>query len=126
MTEQDKNKMLLTWLKLFCTHEQLSDRIKRAGYSKIAVCGYREYGRIFVHQLMEEGMQPVCIIEKNYQSLREIEETHIPIVGFLDTEIINEAEVIIVTPDIAFSEVCEDLEMADIRKEVRSLEYFIL
>lgn len=126
MTEQDRNKMLLAWLKRLCTHEKLSDQIKSAGYSKIAVCGYREYGRILVHQLMEEGMQPVCIIEKNYQSLREIEETHIPIVGFLDAEIINKAEVIIVTPDIAFPEVCEDLEMADIRKEVRSLEYFIL
>lgn len=126
MTDSDKNKILLVWLKRLCAHEKLSERIKSAGYSKIAVCGYREYGRPLVRQLTEEGMRPVCIIEKNYQSLREIEETHIPIVGFLDTGIIDEAEVVIVTPDIAFPEVCEDLEMADIRKEVRSLEYFIL
>lgn len=126
MTEQDKNKMLLAWLKMTYMHEKISERIEHAGYSKIGICGYREYGRIFAHQLMEEGMNPICIIEKNYQSLQEIENIDIPIVGFLDMRTINKAEVIIVTPDIAFTEVREDLEMAGIRKEVRSLEYFVL
>ncbi len=118
--------MLLSWMKMLSMRERLSDRIKKAGYAKVAVCGYREYGRLLVRQLVEEGLPPVCIIEKNYQSLQEIEHMKIPIVGFLDLETVSAAEVVIATPDIAMAEICEDMEMAGIRKPVRSLEYFVL
>lgn len=127
MTDKEKIRMLLKWNDQLQHSIKISESIKGHGYTKIAVCGYREYGRLLVSQLLAEGMEPVCIIEKNYQSLSQIEENlPIPIVGFLDTELIAKADCILVTPDINMPEVREDVEMAQIKIPLRSLEYFIL
>lgn len=127
MTDKEKIRMLLRWNGQLQNNVRISETIKGHGYTKIAVCGYREYGRLLVNELQVEGMKPVCIIEKNYQSLRCIEETRpVPIVGFMDTKLIAEADCILVTPDIDMAEVREDVELAQIGLPLRSMEYFIL
>jgi len=83
-------------------------------YKKIAVCGFRDYGRALYKILKEEQIEIPYIIERNYESLRITEQIEIPIVGFNAGEIYALAEVLIITPDLDNELIEECLDMAEI------------
>ena len=87
--------------------------MRRKGFVKVAICGYRECGHLLVTQLIEEGMNISCIVDRNYQALRELEDKQIPIVGFEECMRYN-PDVMIVTPDMDYGQVCEYIELAEI------------
>lgn len=127
MIDLEKNMLLMQWLRLHLKQESLSGRIYEKGYKNIAICGFREYGRLLVEELKTEGMEIICIIEKNYQSLQVIDENiDIPIVGFSEKLDSNGTDVIIVTPDLDIAQVRENLEMAGVRVPLIGLDQILL
>ncbi len=81
---------------------------------KVAVCGYRECGKAVVSRLEESGFIVPYIVERNYESLRKVESIRIPIVGFQEEELYNQAQVLLLTPDMDRDIVRECLELAGI------------
>lgn len=79
----------------------------------VAICGYRKYGRALYAQLRQQGVQVPYIIERNYQALSAVEQLPVPIVGF-DANIYDQADVIILTPDLDEAIVRECMELAGI------------
>lgn len=84
-------------------------------YKRIAICGYRKYGRELYKILKELQIEVPYIIERNYESLRITENIDIPIVGFNEKEIYAQAEVIIITPDLDNGLIEECMELAGIQ-----------
>lgn len=84
-------------------------------YKRIAICGYRKYGRELYMMLKELQIEVPYIIERNYEALRITENMDIPIVGFDEREIYSQAEVLIITPDLDNKVVEECLELAGIQ-----------
>ena len=127
MNDAEKNILLLQWLKLCLNKGSLAEKIYARGFTKVAICGLREYGRLFVKELKKENVEIVCIIEKNYQALQGIDHVlEIPIVGFsLDLNHCG-AEIIIVTPDLDMIQVRENLELAGVEIPAVGVEWFLL
>lgn len=84
-------------------------------YKRIAICGYREYGRELYQKLKELQIEVPYIIERNYESLRITEDIAVPIVGFNESEIYSQAEVIIITSDLDNQLIEECMELAEIQ-----------
>ena len=84
-------------------------------FKKIAICGYRKHGRELYQMLKELQIEVPYIIERNYESLRITEPIDIPIVGFDESEIYSQAEVIVITSDLDNKLIEECLELAGIQ-----------
>lgn len=89
----------------------------------VAICGYRKYGRALYAQLQQQGIQVAYIIERNYQALAAVEQLPVPIVGF-DADLYDQADVIILTPDLDEAVVRECMELAGIRIPLISYDEF--
>jgi hypothetical protein len=126
MTDSEKNVLLLQWLRCHIANKPFSELIYAKKCKKIAVCGFREYGKLLVRELMKEDVDIACIIEKNYQSLGVIENKQIPIIGFRNDELLKSVDAIIVTPDLDIELVRENIEMAEIDVPMFAMEYFLL
>lgn len=84
-------------------------------YKRIAICGYRKYGRELYMMLKELQIEVPYIIERNYEALRITENMDIPIVGFKEEGIYAQAEAVIITPDLDNCLIEECLELAGIQ-----------
>ncbi len=123
MSDSEKNLLLLQWLRLCIRKESLAEKLYSTGCRKVAICGFREYGRLLYEELRKEGVEITCMIEKNYQSLQTIDGSlGIPIVGFSNELNCNGTEVILVTPDLDIGQVRECLELAEIKVPMMSME----
>lgn len=126
MTDSEKNVLLLQWIRCHIDNKTFSELLYAKNCKKVAVCGFREYGKLLVKELIKEDVDVVCIIEKNYQSLKVIENIRIPIIGFRNDELLKTLDAIIVTPDLDIEQVRENLEMAEVDVPMFGMEYFLL
>lgn len=120
MTEFEKKDLLLKIendrsLMLFLNNE---------GYKKVAICGYREFGRVLYDRLKDCDFEISFIIERNYESLRMTEDIDVPIVGFKDIQ--YQADVVIITPDLDYELVKECINLAGIEISVILLTDIIM
>ena len=95
-------------------HEQFE--INSCHYTSVALCGYREKGRILYEKLCSEGVSIPYIIERNYQSLSYWEsDLESKIVGFQESkEFYNQADAVLLTGDLPDAVIREALELAGI------------
>lgn len=61
--------ILIRWVELYQEKEVLSKWIKEKGYKKIAVYGMRELGILLYRELLQEGLDVCCAIDKNADNL---------------------------------------------------------
>jgi len=105
----------------------MEDRIKKwmadNHYHSVGICGYRRYGRELYQMLKETGISVKYVIERNYEALSVLEKLDIPIVGF-DADLYDQADVIILTPDLDEAVVRECMELAGIRIPLISYDEF--
>ena len=84
-------------------------------HKRIAICGYRQYGRELYKRLKELQIEVPYIIERNYESLRITENIAVPIVGFKEGALYSKAEVIVITPDLDYQLIEECMDLAGIK-----------
>ena len=83
-------------------------------YRKIAICGYREFGRILYNKLITAGFGVPFIVERNYEALKNVESAAVPIIGFQDKTLYAQADILLLTPDLDYGIIKECMELAGI------------
>ena len=122
ITEQEKNKALLQWLKLHQNNKTLADLLKERGIRSIGICGYRDYGRLVCQERLESGFEIGFILERNYEAMSVIyEEQGVPVIGFEGCGDYEQIETVLLTPDLDDAVIRQGLELAGVKMAVLPL-----
>ena len=126
MSDKENATLLLKWLEQKMAKQTFKEKLSLLGFSKIAVAGFRAYGRLLVKDFQNEGVSLCCIIEKNHESLRKIESVGVPIIGFDSDFAWNNVDVIVVTPDLDFVNTRENLEIIGVNVPLIGLDELLV
>lgn len=93
-------------------------------YNAVALCGYRNKGRVLLKDMRKKEVNIVYIIERNYEALRELEKkVKIPIVGFgEEQQYYKKADIILLSGDLPELIVQDCLQMAGIDVPILKIE----
>ena len=100
--------------------------LQEKNYKKIAICGYREFGRILYNKLIASGFEVPFIVERNYEALKNVENVAVPIIGFQDKARYAQADILLLTPDLDDKVIKECLELAGIEIPVVVLKDILM
>ena len=91
---------------------------------RVGICGFRVCGRQLYQEMLQMGIEVPFIIERNYQSLSVLETAVPPIVGFDEKGLYKMADLIVVSEDMDFEYIKENIELADIKVPLISQKDF--
>lgn len=90
--------------------------------NKIAIYGRGSLGNLFYDEIKDKNCEIVCFIDKNAGNIYFDGDDKIPVVGINEKDIIQQAEIIVVTPVFDYDEISEDLFNKGIHGDMISLE----
>ena len=110
------------------------DVFERYDCKQIAVCGFRQRGKALYQRLLRQGYRVPYIIERNYEALQKLDDYglqpvfEVPsVVGFNeDKKFYQRAELILVSEDMDFNLIRENMQLADIPVQILPEAYFTL
>lgn len=116
---------LLRWKNAEQRHVNIAERIRKSGYSKVAVYGMGELGWIICNELLNAGLDVAYAIDKNADKLSCNAFSNIPDVWLkLPEEDLEPVDLIIVTALKSYSEIKAILEKRYTYK-IMSIEDFL-
>lgn len=98
--------ILIRWVALYQENGKISKWIMGRGYTKIAVYGMRELGILVYHELLREGLDVCCSIDKNADNLNINQDIKV----VKPTQDLPELDLIIVSAPHYFEQIQNDLE----------------
>lgn len=97
--------ILIRWVALYQENEKISKWIMQREYKKIAVYGMRELGILVYHELLREGIDVCCVIDKNADILNINQDIQV----LKPTKELPDLDLIIVSAPHYFEEIQDDL-----------------
>lgn len=76
---------------------------------KVAIYGKGSLGELFFDEIKEKPYEIVCFIDKNAKDIIYDSNTNIPVVSSKEKEIIQQADIIVVTPVFDYDSISKDL-----------------
>lgn len=103
-------------------HVDMSQYFQDHAIKKIAIYGRGSLGNLFYDEIKDKNCEIVCFIDKNAGNIYFDGDDNIPVVGINEKDIIQQAEVIVVTPVFDYDEITENLFNKGICNDMISLE----
>lgn len=105
------------WISLKEEGKKVSDYLKFKGYEKVAIYGYGIFGRHLLHELQNDGVDVVCVVDKR----KDRYSLNVPV--YFPDDIATQIDCMIVTSYYYFNEIVR--EFGEVHYDIISFEQII-
>ncbi len=112
--------LMCDWMEKNLLGIRISDRINGIKANKVAIYGYGRIGKLLCKQLLNDGVEVTCILDKMKKENDSNNTKEIDIYSLKDDY--PNSDIIIVTPFLEFESIVEDIRKKDISSKIISVQ----